>query len=165
MKVAIATSSPQKIAGVIDSIFRFFKLKESELEIYSKAIESGVSEQPFGDETYQGALNRLKGLKNVFPGMDIYVSCEAGIENAFGQYFNVQIVCLDYNSQIFWGKSSGWTIPSEDIETIKKINLDKYLRGKGITCIEELLGPSNSRSRAIAQATELALASGNLRNN
>ena len=165
MKVAIATSSPQKIAGIIDAIFRFFKLKESEVEIYSKAIDSGVSEQPFGDETYQGALNRLRGLKNVFPNMDIYVSCEAGIENTFGQYFNVQVVCVEINSQIYWGKSSGWSIPSQDIEIIKKINLDKYLRGKGITCIEELLGPSHSRTRAIAQATELALASGNLRNN
>lgn len=165
MKVAIATSSPEKIAGIIDAIFRFFNLKESEVEIYSKAIESGVSEQPFGDETYQGALNRLKGLKSYFPKMNIYISCEAGIENSFSQYFNVQVVCVEINSQIHWGKSSGWMIPSEDIETIKKINLDKYLRRKGVTCIEELLGPSNSRSRAIAQATELALASGKLRNN
>ena len=52
-----------------------------------------------------------------------------------------------------------------DIEIIKRVTLDTYLREKGITSIEELLGTSNSRSSAVAQATELALASGRLRNN
>ena len=99
--------------------------------------------------------------------MDLYISCEAGIEDAFEQYFNVQVVCIyESKSQMYlWGKSLGWSIPSEDIEFIKNNNLDKYLRGKGISCIEELLGTSNSRSSAVAQATEVALASGKLRNN
>ena len=79
----------------------------------------------------------------------------------------MQVVCiLETKSKTFyWGKSSGWSIPAEDIEIIRKKNLDIYLREKGITTIEELLGSSNSRSAAVAQATELALASGKLRNN
>lgn len=161
LKVAIATSSTEKIRGVKEAISRFFQLKECEMEFYYKSVESGVSDQPFGDETYQGALNRVNGVKNEFPGMDFYISCEAGIENAFGQYFNVQVVCIiEAKSQkIFWGKSAGWLIPAEDIEIIRQSNLDNYLRGKGINCIEELLGTSNSRRLAVAQATELALAS------
>ena len=163
-KVASATSSPDKIAGVKEAISRFFNMKEAEIEFYSRSIESGVSEQPFGDETYQGALNRVNGVKKEFPEMDFYIGCEAGIENAFDQYFNVQVVCIfEAKSQIFfWGKSAGWSIPSEDIEIIRKNNLDTYLRRKGITSIEELLGTSNSRRSAVAQATELALASGKL---
>jgi len=167
LKVAIATSSPEKINGVKLAVSRFFDVKETEIEIYSKSIESGVSEQPFGDETYAGALNRVNGVKKEFPGMHLYISCEAGIEKAFNQYFNVQVVCVfDSKSQsFFWGKSSGWSIPPEAIEEIKMSNLDSYLRGKGITCIEQLLGTSNSRRAAVAQATELALASGKLKNN
>ena len=167
LKVAIATNSQEKISGVKDAIFRFFCIRESEIEFYSEPIESGVSEQPFGDETYKGALNRVNGIKQKFPEMDFCISCEAGIENAFDQYFNVQVVCIfEKKSQmLFWGKSAGWSIPSKDIGIIRKNNLDNYLRGKGITSIEELLGTSYSRRSAVAQATELALASGNLRNN
>lgn len=167
LKVAIATTSTEKIKGVKEAISRFFRVKESEIEFYSMAIESGVSSQPFGDETYQGALNRVKTLMKKVPEMDYYVSCEAGIESAFRQYFNVQVVCMfEAKSQMhFWGKSAGWSIPSEDIERIQKDTLDTYLRGKGLTCIEELLGSENSRRAAVAQATELALASGKLRNN
>lgn len=164
MKVAIATGSHEKIEGVKDAFLRFFQMKESEIQIYSMPIESGVSEQPFNDETYEGALNRVNGSQKVFADMDFYISCEAGIENAFGQYFNVQVVCIfDNKSQkYFWGKSAGWLIPTEAIEEIRQRNLDIYLRGKGITCIEELLGTNNSRQAAVAQATEFALASGRL---
>ena len=165
LKVAIATESPEKVNGIKNAISRLFCMKESEIEFYSSSTESGVAEQPFGDETYQGALNRVKYLKSKIQGFDFYISCEAGIECACGQYFNVQVVCIDNNSSIFWGKSSGWSIPPEDIEIIRKENLDIYLRKKGISSIEELLGMSYSRSAAVAQATELALASGKLRNN
>lgn len=168
LRVAIATSSQEKVSGIKEAISRFFNMKESEIDFYSKSTESWVSEQPFGDETYEGALNRVNGVRKEFPKMDFYISCEAGIENAFGQYFNVQVVCIfEAKSQVFfWGKSSGWSIPAEDIEIIRKNNLDSYLRGKGIASIEELLGTSHSRRAAVAQATELALASGKLfRNN
>lgn len=167
-KVAIATKSTEKIEGVKEAFFRFFDMKENEIDFYSKSIDSGVSEQPFGEETYKGALNRVENVRKEFPEMDFYISCEAGIEEAFGQYFNVQVVCI-FDSTLrmfFWGKSFGWSIPSDDIEEIKKDNLDKYLRRKGLTCIEELLGTLYSRRIAVAQATELALLSGKLlRNN
>lgn len=167
IKVAIATTSTEKNAGVKEAFLRFFDVKDSEIEFYSRAIQSGVSEQPFGDETYKGALNRVNVIKNDFLEMDYYISCEAGIEKAFDQYFNVQVVCIfETKSQsFFWGKSAGWSIPEEAIDIIKRDNLDTYLRTKGLTCIEELLGQSNSRRLAVAQATELALASGKLKNN
>ena len=158
MKVAIATSSAQKIAGIKEAMCRFF---DTEIEFVSKSSESGVPNQPFGEETYIGAFNRIQSIRLELPNMDFYVSCEAGIEKAFSQYFNVQVVCI-YESKsknLLWGKSSGWMIPSEDIETIKKETLDKYLIGKGINTIEDLLGTNNSRRAAVAQATELALAS------
>lgn len=166
MKIAIATASLDKIAGITKSISRFFNLENQEIQLYCQAVASGVSEQPFDSETYQGALNRATGIQKTFPDMDFYISCEAGIESMFGQYFNVQVVCvIESNGRTLWGKSSGWVIPNQDIEKIRKNNLDTYLRWKGISCIEELLGPSCSRSAAVAKATWLALASGKLQNN
>ena len=166
MKIAIATKSPDKITGIKETVSRFFNLKQSEIDFYFSPVLSGVSEQPFDSETYQGAFNRATGIKEIFPCMDFYISCEAGIENVFGQYFNVQVVCiLKSNGNTLWGKSTGWSIPSEDIEIIRNINLDTYLRSKGITCLEDLLGPSYSRSAAVADATWMALASGKLKSN
>ena len=161
MKIAIATQSKEKILGIKRAFCLFFRLEESEIGFYFQSTESGVSEQPFGEETYLGAQNRVNRIRNELPNMDFYISCEAGIENAFNQYFNVQVVCIfeEKSQRFLWGKSSGWTIPSEDIELIKKDTLDSYLRKKGISSIEELLGSANSRRMAVAQATELALAS------
>ena len=164
LKVAIATQSPDKITGIEKTILRFFNLEETEVEFSSTSVNSGVSDQPFDAETYQGALNRATGIQEQLPGMDYYISCEAGIECMFNQYFNVQVVCiLKSNGETLWGKSSGWTIPTEDIEVIRNNNLDKYLRNKGITCLEDLLGPYYSRSAAVADATWMALASGKLK--
>lgn len=165
IKVAIATKSPDKITGIKDAVSRFFNVKETEIEFYSKSVESGVSNQPFDSETYQGALNRAQNIRKDFPDMDYYISCEAGIENVFGQYYNVQVVCILESSKTLWGKSAGWSLPAEDIDIIRNDTLDTYLRRKGINCIEQLLGPSCSRSAAVAEATQLALASGKLKNN
>lgn len=164
MKIAIATKSPDKITGIKNALFRFFN-SATTIECYSISVESGVSNQPFDSETYEGALNRVNNIRNELPDMDYYISCEAGIENTFDQYFNVQVVCIfeSKSQRIFWGKSSGWSLPTNDIEIIRNDTLDTYLRGKGISCIEELLGPSCSRSAAVAEATWLALASGKLR--
>lgn len=160
MKIAIATKSADKISGIKNALSSFFN-KETTIEYYAISVKSNVSDQPFDSETYEGALNRVNNIRNELPDMDYYISCEAGIENTFGQYFNVQVVCIFENKSqmIFWGKSAGWSVPTDDIEIIKNDTLDTYLRGKGISCIEELLGPSCSRSAAVAEATWLALAS------
>ena len=72
----------------------------------------------------------------------------------------MQVICIfDFQKQRYlWSKSSGWQIPSADIEIIRNSDLDDYLRKKGITCAEDLLGADYSRE-SIAQATEFALAS------
>ena len=163
MKVAIATTSSEKVRGITRGFSKIYQLEETEIEIIFQKSLSNVSEQPFDAETYVGAKNRVDNLMNALTGQeyDFYVSCEAGIENFGDIFFNVQVVCIyEVKSQRYlFGKSSGWQIPSIDISEIKENNLDSYLRKKGITCIEELLGPEFSRNQAVSQATELALVS------
>ena len=160
MKVGIATNSIDKINGIKQAFTRFFQIEGIDVEVIHRSVDSGVTEQPFNEETYLGALNRVNNLIDL-ENADFYVSCEAGIEKFLGRYFNVQVVCIyDKKTQGYsFGKSAGWQIPSDDIEVIKNINLDTYLRNKGFNCLEDVLGQNYSRTNAIAQATEHALAS------
>ena len=159
MKVGIATNFIDKINGIKIAFSRFFKIEMTEIKTFHQSVDSGVPEQPFDGETYEGAVNRVNNIIGS-DDADFYVSCEAGIEEIWGKYMNVQVVCIfeKKSQEYFFGKSAGWQVPSKDIVIIKEINLDNYLRGKGITSIEEILGPNYSRANAVAQATEFALA-------
>ncbi len=164
MKLKIATNSTKKLCGITNAFSRFFGIQETEIEVSHQSVDSGVPNQPFNEETYQGALNRVQALLNSEDSCnyDYYVACEAGIEKFMGLYFNVQVVCIyeKKTNKFFYGKSSGWQIPSEAIEIIKQTNLDDYLKNNGITEIRQLLG--NSRAELVSQATQVALASAKL---
>ena len=62
MRVAIATDSKEKIKGIKSAFSRFFKIEEDKIEFFHKKVDSGVSEQPFNEETYEGAFNRVNTL-------------------------------------------------------------------------------------------------------
>lgn len=163
MKIAIASNSIEKIDGIKEAFLKFFN--DSKINVIHAKTDSGVSEQPFDEETYNGAKNRVNNLmKNLKEEADFYISCEAGIESFIGNYFNVQVVCIfERKTQNYlWGKSAGWQIPSKDIQVIENSTLDCYLRKKGILRINQLLGDENSRKVAVMQATELALCSAKL---
>lgn len=149
MRVGIATDSAEKIRGIKSAFSRFFKIDDTEIEFFHQKVNSGVSKQPFNEETYEGAFNRVNTLIEKSEKADFFISCEAGIEELFGKYFNVQVICIfDFQKQRYlWSKSSGWQIPSADIEIIRNSDLDDYLRKKGITCAEDLLGADYSESR------------------
>ena len=164
MKVEIATSSRQKILGIKTAFSRFFKIQESEIEIHYQKVKSEVPRQPFMEEIYQGALNRVKTIRNTECNAEFYISCEAGIEVCMRNFFNVQVVCVfdKKNHRYLWGKSAGWQIPARDIWMVKKYGVNEYLRKKGIRKNNELFGENYSRAEAVAQATEMALASAKL---
>lgn len=158
MIIAIATNSMDKIDGITMAFKRFFQIGDAELGVVHCSVDSDVPEQPFNDETYLGAVNRVNYL---IPSIyaDYYVSCEAGIECFLDNYFNVQVICIydNKNKKYYYGKSSGWQVPTTDITEVKSIGLDKYLRNKGYTCLEDVLGLDYSRAYTIMQATEHAL--------
>lgn len=165
LHIGIATTSESKIEGIISAYEHFFP--EYKIIVHPKKTESGVSKQPFGKETYIGATNRIMNLmhilkeENIFA--DYYVSCEAGIDdNISGLYFSEQVACI-YNSKTkksFLGKSSSWSIPKEDIPEIINTNLDKYLRNRGCTGLQDVgNGKYITRSMAVEEGVKGALAS------
>ena len=175
----IATTSTDKIEGIRKAFSQYFPEEEFEIKIYSGKTESGVPDQPFGNDTYQGAYNRINNTREKYgkilkkQGIDIdyYVSCEAGIDDTNKVIINgvvtnlfasEQVVCI-YNEKqnsYSFGKSSSWTIPEKDIEEIKKTNLDKYLRARGCTGLQDVGdGKYDSREKAVMEGTKSALAS------
>lgn len=177
--IVIATTSSDKIEGIKEAFLQYFPKEEFEIKIYSGKAESGVPEQPFGDDTYQGAYNRINNIREKYETVlkeqgvcaDYYVSCEAGIDNTNKTiikgivtpiYTSEQIVCI-YNPKsdsYYFGKSSSWTIPEDDIEEIKSTDLDKYLRKRGCTGLHDVgKGSYISRKEAVKEGAMSAIAS------
>lgn len=80
--VAVASQNFSKLEGTriaLQKIADYGHLPN--YEVRGAPIDSGVSAQPYGhEETKQGALNRLRGLKVAFPYARFWVSIESGAE-------------------------------------------------------------------------------------
>lgn len=175
----IATTSEDKIEGIKEAFLHYYPEEKFEIKIYSGKTESGVPDQPFGSDTYQGAYNRINNIREKYgeklkeQGIDInyYVSCEAGIDDTnkviingkvTNLYASEQVVCIydEKQDSYSFGKSSSWTIPEKDIEEIKKTNLDQYLRARGCTGLQDVGdGKYNPRATAVMEGTKSAIAS------
>lgn len=164
--IVIATESKDKIDGITKAFNQIFP--DQELKIYSAKSESNVPEQPFGQETYDGAKNRvdfiIKKYKDKLQGhIKYYVGCEAGIEDRIpGQYFSQQVVCIycSKEKKYFYGIGSSWSIPTKNIEEVRENNLDTYLRSLGCDNLTDLIdGKYISRGDAVKEGVMGALAS------
>lgn len=166
LQIGIATASEDKINGIKKAFQVSFPGKN--IEIIAKKTKSDVEEQPFGRNTSKGAINRVKNLMELLnelgKNVDYYVSCEAGIDNESipGQFFSEQVVYIysKYSRKGFFGKSSSWSIPQEDIQEIIDTDLDQYLRKRGCTGLQDIgNGTYITRSDAVEEGVRAALSS------
>lgn len=81
IRVLLASKSASKIRGVWEVFTARFRLP---LVLDFRAQPSLISDQPLGEETKRGLLNRLKGIKGE-AGYDFYVAVESGIEKQAGE--------------------------------------------------------------------------------
>lgn len=125
--------------------------------------ESNVSRQPFYDDVFNGAKNRIENLKKStdISKYDFIVSCEGGIIKQFGTYFNLQLVLLE---ELKMGKkgigtSAGVPIPDKYVELMMQTSFaevsDHVFDGKG--GVGKLTNNVLSRQALIFQATTMAL--------
>lgn len=79
-KVISATTNPAKIQAILRAFEEIFG--EGSCHIEPVAVESGVPEQPFGNqETRTGARNRVDNARRQHPQADFWVAIEAGIDD------------------------------------------------------------------------------------
>lgn len=177
--IVIATTSKDKIEGIKTAFMQFYPENAFNLKIYSNKAESGVPDQPFGNDTYQGAINRINNIREKYEqqlkeqgiNVDYYVSCEAGIDDTnkivingklSTLYASEQVVCIynPNNDSYTFGKSSAWSLPQKDIEEIINTDLDKYLRKRGCTGLHDVgNGKYITRKDAVIEGTRSAIAS------
>lgn len=137
MKILIGTKNPGKIQGAKEAFEKYF----NNVEIQGIAVDSEVGDQPFNQEIVQGAKNRVKNLKKYAKEnqikVDFYISSEAGITNALGEWIDINCVVIeDAKGFQSVGTSQGFPIPEKYIEEIKQTELgevmDKIFAGKDL---------------------------------
>ncbi|WP_174509091.1 inosine/xanthosine triphosphatase [Klebsiella oxytoca] len=127
--VVSATTNPAKIRAIQQAFNEIFG--EGSCHIESVSVESGVPEQPFGnEETRAGARNRVANARTAQPNADYWVAIEAGIDD--GSTFS-WVVIEDRHQR---GEARSATLP------LPAVILEKVRAG-------EALGPVMSQQTGI----------------
>ncbi|MCL2890553.1 MAG: inosine/xanthosine triphosphatase, partial [Methanomassiliicoccaceae archaeon] len=80
-------------------------------------VNSGVPDQPFGDDTYKGAVNRAEAALGEY---DLSVGIEAGVFEMYGHLYDVQhCAVLDRNGKLTLGMSSGFMYPDKVADVVR----------------------------------------------
>ena len=120
MKVLIGTKNPGKIEGAKRALEKYF----DNFEIEGVKIESNVSEQPVGIETYNGAVNRVINLINYAKEnnitADLFLSVESGLTSELGFWAITNIAVIkNANGEMGTGASGSFPVPNHLVESIK----------------------------------------------
>jgi len=118
MTVYVASINPVKINSTRAALKPFL----GEFEVSAVQTESGVSDQPFDEETYLGAENRVDYILHnyVLANDDYAVGIEGGIFSIYGRYVAKGIVCISNGSGLkYFGESAGFELPGRVMEKIK----------------------------------------------
>ncbi|MEL0551139.1 MULTISPECIES: inosine/xanthosine triphosphatase [Enterobacteriaceae] len=127
--VVSATTNPAKIRAIQQAFNEIFG--EGSCHIESVSVESGVPEQPLGnEETRAGARNRVANARTAQPNADYWVAIEAGIDD--GSTFS-WVVIEDRHQR---GEARSATLP------LPAVILEKVRAG-------EALGPVMSQQTGI----------------
>ncbi|MEM1327735.1 MAG: inosine/xanthosine triphosphatase [Bacteroidota bacterium] len=119
-KILVASGNPAKIEAAQRGFQQLFT--NETLVIEGQATPSGVSDQPMGDEeTYRGAYNRAKRLKEVRPDADYWIGIEGGNIRHTATEMEVMawIVVLGqtYESK---ARTAGYYLPPRVIELVNQ---------------------------------------------
>lgn len=128
MKILMGTKNPGKIEGAKQAFEKYF----DDVEIEGVSVASEVSDQPFDEEIFKGAKNRIKNLKEYAKNnnleADFYIASEAGITNLLGDWIDINMAVIENAEGIqSMGTSQGFPIPDKYIEEIKETELGKVM--------------------------------------
>ena len=135
IKILIGSKNKGKIEGAKLAFEKYF----SDFEIISENMPSNVSDQPLNEEILLGAINRIKGLKDLkIKDIDFYISSEAGLINIGKTWININMgVIEDSNGYESVGTSQGFMIPDNKVEKVKQktlgVVMDEIFNADGLS--------------------------------
>ena|SRR6185436_14817521 len=138
MQTLVLTScSAVKIAALDEAIRQL----GWDAEIVAVKSPSGVNEQPLGDETERGALNRIRSARQAHPGADTYVSIENGLFEEGGEYVDRAVVVAERaDGRRAMARSGGVVFPYVFVEETRR-------RGFATTTVGQVLADRGIVSR------------------
>ncbi len=111
--IAVGSLNPVKIEAVRNVMERIY----GSVRIFAVDSKSGVPEQPFEDETVQGAINRAKGA---IGDHKMAVGIEAGVFERYDGLYDVQhCAVIDSDGKITIGMGSGFRYPDKVAELVR----------------------------------------------
>lgn len=117
MQIVLASESAVKVRAVEKTIKRLGLVAQ----LIPVKAKSGVSEQPFGQETLEGAKNRLANARKLYPGADYYLAIESGLFQ-FGddRWCDVAMVVLRSEDDYHIFQSEPVRFPTEAVEECRR---------------------------------------------
>jgi len=120
-KILIGSKNPVKVAATNDAFGKYF----DRIEILPLSVSSGVSDQPVNEETYEGARNRVRRLKEIndheILNADYFVGIEGGIAYHFEKWFAFGVICIMNNAgKIGFGTSIHFELPEKIVDSLLK---------------------------------------------
>ena len=112
--IAVGSVNPVKVEAVRSVMERIF----GQVRIFPYDVSSDVPEQPFGEQTPEGAKNRAKAAIN---GHTLSVGIEAGVFEMFGTLYDYQYCAiLDREGRFTIGTGSGFRYPDAVVGLVRK---------------------------------------------
>ncbi|WP_456370961.1 inosine/xanthosine triphosphatase [Geoglobus sp.] len=108
MRVAVGSRNPAKVKGVEKAFSRFF----GSVEVVDIGVSSHVSDQPFGEETIMGAINRARNAYS--EEFSFSVGVEAGLfefPHTITGYIDFQVACVYDGERYTLGFGPGFEYP------------------------------------------------------
>jgi len=141
MNILVGSANPVKITAVKEAFSRFFK----HIEVSAFPVNSRVSNQPFNNEAFTGAYNRVQALKDIDRQRHLhahfFVGLEGGVIHHISRWFVFGAVCiLDSVDTTGFATTPQFEIPYYLAERLRNgIELGEL--------IDELRGESNTKQK------------------
>lgn len=135
MKVLVGSKNPVKLQAVKEAFSKFF----DDVQVKARSVESGVPDQPFGDDTFRGARNRALALQD--EEADFYVGLEGGVMDVLDRTVTFGAFCIiDSQGKESFGTSPVLLLPDRVIKGLKE--------GKELgDVMDELTGERNTKQK------------------
>ncbi len=123
MKFILGTQSQRKKKSVEKVLKQL--LPDQNVEVINFAAESGVSETPWEQETFDGARNRAKACIN--EDADYYIGLESGLVKRYGHVYEEAWACiLNKDHKEYFGYSSGLKVPDYITKKMESLKLKHW---------------------------------------